>query len=54
VNCDENWSGRLRTERARRKPHRRGDARRQGCIVDPSVMISERPAQADDRAVPGH
>ena len=44
----------LRTGRARRKPHRRSDARRQGCIVDPSVMISERPAEADDRAVPGH
>ena len=44
----------LRTGRARRKPHRRGDARRQGSIVDPSVMISERPAEADDRAVPGH
>ena len=43
----------LRTGRARRKPHRRPDARRQGCIVDPSVMISERPAEADDRAVPG-
>jgi len=44
----------LRTGRPRRKPHRRGDARRQGGIVDPSVMISERPAEADDRAVPGH
>ena len=44
----------LRTGRARRKPHRRGDARRQGSIVDPSVMISERPAEADDRAIPGH
>jgi len=44
----------LRTGRARRKPHRRGDARRQGCIVDASVMISERAAEADDRAVPGH
>ena len=28
------WS--LRTGWARRKPHRRGDARRQGSIVDPS------------------
>jgi len=54
VNCAGNWSGRLRTGRARRKPHRRPDARRQGSIVDPSVMISERPAEADDRAVPGH
>jgi len=41
----------LRTGRARRKPHRRGDDRRQGSIVDPTVMISERPAEADDRAV---
>ena len=54
ANCDESWSARLRTGRARRKPHRRGDARRQGSIVDPSVMISERPAEADDRAIPGH
>jgi len=38
----------LRTGRARRKPHRRGDDRRQGSIVDPTVMISERPAEADD------
>jgi len=44
----------LRTGRARRKPHRRPDARRQGCIVDPTVMISERPAEAEDRAIPGH
>ncbi len=36
----------LRTGRVRRKPHRRGDAGRQGCIVDASVMISERPAEA--------
>ena len=44
----------LRTGRARRKPHRRPDARRQGCIVDTSVMISQRPAEAEDRAIPGH
>ena len=44
----------LRTGRARRKPHRRSDARRQGCIVDPTVMISERPAEVEDRAIPGH
>ena len=42
----------LRTGRARRKPHCRPDARRQGCIVDPTVMISERPAEAGDRAIP--
>ena len=40
----------LRTGRARRKPHRRPDARRQGCIVDPTVMISQRPAEADGQA----
>jgi IS30 family transposase len=44
----------LRTGRTRRKPHRRSDARRQGCIVDPTVMISERPAEVEDRAIPGH
>jgi IS30 family transposase len=44
----------LRTGRARRKPHRRPDDRRQGCIVDPTVMISQRPAEAEDRAIPGH
>ncbi len=44
----------LRTGRARRKPHRRSDARRQGCIVDPTVMISERPAEVEDRTIPGH
>jgi transposase, IS30 family len=43
----------LRSGRARRRPHRQA-ARRQPRFADPMVMISERPAEADDRAVPGH
>ncbi|MFH9016610.1 IS30 family transposase [Streptomyces sp. NPDC017943] len=43
----------LRTGRARRKPHRHA-ARRQPRFATPMVMISERPAEAADRAVPGH
>lgn len=43
----------LRTGRALRVPrartHRRGKA-----FVTPEVMISERPAEANDRAIPGH
>jgi IS30 family transposase len=43
----------LRTGRRRRKPHRSSDARRTGSLVD-MTMIDQRPAEAADRAVPGH
>ena len=43
----------LRTGRACRKPQRRSDERRPR-FVDPMVMISDRPAEVEDRAVPGH
>jgi IS30 family transposase len=43
----------LRTGRTRRKPHRRPDQRTHR-FIDPMVMISDRPAEIDDRAVPGH
>jgi transposase, IS30 family len=43
----------LRTGRAIRKPRRHADQRRSRGRTD-MVMISERPAEADDRAVPGH
>jgi transposase, IS30 family len=43
----------LRTGRIRRKPHRRPD-QRVSRFADPMIMISERPAEVDDRAVPGH
>jgi IS30 family transposase len=42
----------LRTGRALRRPQRRADGRRER--VTDKVLISERPAEADDRAVPGH
>ncbi|UAJ81792.1 IS30 family transposase (plasmid) [Leifsonia sp. ZF2019] len=43
----------LRTGRARRKPHRTLNTRRPR-FADPMVMISDRPAEVEDRAVPGH
>jgi len=43
----------LRTGRAARRPHRQPD-QRQSRFADPMVMISDRPAEAADRAVPGH
>lgn len=43
----------LRTGRTRRKPHSTGEQRTPR-FVDPMVMISERPPEIEDRAVPGH
>lgn len=43
----------LRTGRARRKPHRSAE-HRTSRFADPMIMISDRPAEIEDRAVPGH
>jgi IS30 family transposase len=43
----------LRTGRAMRRPRRHPD-QRQSRMATPMVMISQRPPEADDRAVPGH
>jgi IS30 family transposase len=45
--------GWLRTGRAQRRPHRQADARLPR-MATPMVMISDRPAEVADRAVPGH
>ena len=44
----------LRTGRAVRLPHARTRAQRTPGYITPEIMISERPAEANDRAVPGH
>ncbi|MGW9419764.1 IS30 family transposase [Cellulosimicrobium funkei] len=46
-------AGALRSGRARRKPHRQA-RQRHPRFAAPMVMISERPAEVADRAVPGH
>src|SRR3954466_15426481 len=43
----------LRTGRALRVPRARRRGRGKSCIA-PEIMISQRPAEAEDRAVPGH
>ncbi len=43
----------LRSRRRRRKPRRRPDARRRGVLTD-MRMIDQRPAEAENRSVPGH
>ncbi|OUM41298.1 IS30 family transposase [Arthrobacter agilis] len=43
----------LRTGRTRRKPHSTADQRTPR-FVDPMIMISDRPPEIEDRAIPGH
>jgi transposase, IS30 family len=44
----------LRTGRALRKPRRLPDQRGRRVHIPPELLISARPAEAEDRAVPGH
>ena len=44
----------LRTGRARRRPRSRAEQAKRANVLGGIVLISERPAEAADRAVPGH
>jgi IS30 family transposase len=44
----------LRSGRANRVPRRPGERARRGATIKGMVMISERPPEAEDRAIPGH
>lgn len=47
-------AGALRTGRAVRRPQRSGPKTSRGFQIKDKVMISDRPAEIEDRAVPGH